>query len=59
MRNQKIITYYVKAGMEFIVNQGDAKIIAQLTGKATLDSVTRELIRDLTCGMVSFNLVTV
>ena len=33
---------------------GDAKIIQQLTGKKTIDSMTRELIQDLTGGMVTF-----
>lgn len=35
-------------------NSGDASIIAQLTGKKTIDSITIELIRDLTEGRVNF-----
>lgn len=55
---KKIIEYYVTSNYcnraEYIVNLGDAKIIAQLTGKKTINSVVRELIRDLTGGMVTF-----
>jgi nuclear transport factor 2 (NTF2) superfamily protein len=58
---KKIIQYKVESQWgnrrEFVVNKGDAQILAQLTGKKTIDSVTRELIRDLTCGMVSFEQV--
>jgi hypothetical protein len=34
--------------------KGDAQIIAQLTGQKTINGVTRELIRDLTGGTVTF-----
>ena len=57
-RNRKTIRYYRKhvygKALEYVADEGDAKIIAQLTGKATIDGVTRELIRDLTCGMVGW-----
>ena len=63
MRNQKVIYYYKREvwgrTLEYIVDQGDAKIIQGLTGQKTVDSRIRELIRDLTNGMVSFNLVNV
>lgn len=35
-------------------NAGDASIIAQLTGQKTINGTIRELIRDLTGGMVTF-----
>lgn len=39
---------------EYVANPGDAGIIAGLTGKKTIDSVVRELIRDLTGGDIRF-----
>ncbi len=63
MRNQKVINYYRREVYgnvrEYVVDQGDAKIIQGLTGQKTIDGRIRELLRDLTNGMVSFNLVTV
>ncbi len=48
---RKIIQYYRKNQygkmLEYVANQGDAQIIAQLTGKKTIDGITRELLRDL------------
>lgn len=58
---KKIIKYKVESQYgqrrEFVVDSGDASIITQLTGKKTIDGVIRELIRDLTGGMVSFEQV--
>ena len=58
---KKIIKYKVESQWgnrrEFVVDKGDADIIMRLTGKKTIDSVTRELIRDLTGGMVTFEQV--
>lgn len=58
---KKVIQYKVESQWgnrrEFIVDKGDAYIIARLTGKKTVDSITRELIRDLTGGMVTFEQV--
>ena len=42
---------------EFVVNQNDARIILQLTGKKTIDSMTRNLISELTAGAVNFEQV--
>jgi hypothetical protein len=39
---------------EYLANENDAKIILQLTGKKTVTSVERELIRDLSGGLVDF-----
>lgn len=56
----KIIKFYCKEQYgcvrEFIhpENKGDAQILRQLTGKKTIDSITRELVRDLTGGQVTF-----
>lgn len=35
-------------------NKEDAEIIQRLTGKKTIDSTTRELIRDLSGGAINF-----
>lgn len=40
--------------LEYVVNEADANIIRQLTGKKTITGVERELIRDLTGGLVEF-----
>lgn len=40
--------------LEYIVNQGDAQIVQQLTKQKTINSVTRELIRDLSNGYILF-----
>ena len=54
----KTIQFYRKSsyGMshEYVANPGDAGLIAGLTGKNTIDSVVRELIRDLTGGDIRF-----
>ena len=39
---------------EYVSNEKDAEIIYRLTGKKTLTSVERELIRDLSGGFVDF-----
>ena len=39
---------------EYLANENDAKIILQLTGKKTVTSVERELIRDLSGGLIDF-----
>lgn len=58
--NKKVIRYYRKSQYgterEFIhpTDAGDAQIVRQLTGRATIDSVTRELLRDLTGGYIEF-----
>ena len=57
---KKLIKFYRQSqyGMvrEFVHPDcaGDAQIIRALTGKQTINSVVRELIRDLTGGMVQF-----
>ncbi len=59
----KVIKYYIRENYgcirEYIhpENAGDAKILAQLTGKKTVDPVIRELVRDLTGGQVTFQQV--
>jgi hypothetical protein len=40
--------------LEYVVNEADANIIRQLTGKKTISGVERELIRDLTDSLVEF-----
>ena len=40
--------------LEYISNKDDADIIRKLTGKKTISGVERELIRDLTGGLVTF-----
>jgi hypothetical protein len=58
MTAQKIIPFYRKSvygqTLEYVALPGDAQIIRQLTGAKTITGVTRELIRDLTGGMVGF-----
>jgi len=39
---------------EYVANENDANIIFKLTGKKTITSVERELIRDLSGGLVDF-----
>lgn len=39
---------------EYVANEGDANIIYRLTGKKTITSVERELIRDLSGGLIHF-----
>lgn len=59
----KVIPYYVKHvygnRQEYVSpsHKGDASILTQLTGRKTLDSCTRELVRDLTEGQVTFEQV--
>lgn len=54
----KTIQYYKKSvygnTLEYVINQGDAKIISQLTGQKTINGVVRELIRDLSEGKIQF-----
>jgi len=56
----KTIKYYTVSqygnSREFVhpENSADASIIMQLTGQKTINSVIRELIRDLTGGLVTF-----
>lgn len=58
MTTQKTIQYYRKnvygQTCEYIANKGDAEIVRRLTGAKTINGVTRELIRDLTGGLVGF-----
>jgi len=59
--NKKTIQYYTREvygnKLSYIVNKGDAAIIQQLTGKKTIDGKERELLRDLTAGLISFEQV--
>ena len=43
--------------LEYISNKADADILRRLTGKKTISGVERELIRDLTGGLVTFEQV--
>ena len=58
---KKIIQYRVREvygqPLEYVVNEGDAKIIQELTGKKTVTGVMRELLRDLTSGGIEFERV--
>jgi len=62
-RNRIIIDYYVQQHYgvthEYVSQTppGPYKIIQQLTGRTTITPAIRELIRDLTGGMISFNLI--
>ena len=55
---KKIIKYYTREvygqKLEYVLDAGDAKIIHQLTGKKTINGVARELLRDLSGGMIEF-----
>ena len=59
----KVIRYYAKINygvrQEYVADAADAKILSALTGRKTVDSVARELIRDLTGGRVTFTQVPV
>ncbi len=54
----KTIEYYVREvygnRLEYVNNEGDADVIRQLTGKRTVNGKVRELIRDLSGGLVDF-----
>jgi len=39
---------------DYVSNCSDAQIISQLTGQKTIDSTIRELIHDLSRGIISF-----
>lgn len=56
--NKKTIEYYRKSNYgtthEYVLRKGDADILQRLTGKKTIDGVTRELVRDLSGGHVTF-----
>lgn len=58
---KKIIQYRTKEvygnPLDYVINQDDAKLIQKLTGKKTVDSVIRELIHDLSNGMIQFQQV--
>ena len=58
---KKIIQYQVRESygrrFEYVVNQADAAIIQRLTGHKTIDSITRELLRDLSGGAIDFQQV--
>jgi hypothetical protein len=55
---KKTIEFFQKEvygnSLEYIADKSDAKIISQLTGKKTITSVERELIRDLSGGLIHF-----
>jgi len=57
----KKIQYFVRVSygqpLEYLVNPAEAKLILQLTGKRTINGVTRELFRDLSGGSISFERV--
>ena len=54
----KLILYYRRNvygnELEYVADSGDAKVIQQLTGKATVNGATRELLRDLTGGYIQW-----
>ena len=59
--NKKTIQYYTREvygnKLSYIANKDDAAIVQQLTGKKTIDGKVRELLRDLTAGLISFEQV--
>jgi len=58
---QKTIQYYVKDvygnPLEYVVNPADAQLIAQLTGKRTINGIVRMVLRDLSNGAIQFEQV--
>lgn len=56
------IEYYTRNNYgvrhEYIIDPHQRKIIQQLTGRKTLNPITRELLRDLTNSIISFTEVT-
>lgn len=56
-----VISYYVQniygVRREKFIDKSVEGIYARLTGRKTLDSVSRELVRDLTAGAVEFQQV--
>lgn len=60
-RNSVIIKYYVESiygvRREKFVDKSQQDVFLKLTGRKTLDSVSRELIRDFTGGTVNFEQV--
>jgi len=54
----KTIEFYVREHYgnrcEYIKDEADAKIVRQLTGKKTINSTVRELLRDLSGGTLNF-----
>ena len=55
---KKTILFYSREvygnSLEYIVNEADANIVRQLTGKKTISEIERELIRDLTGSFIQF-----
>ncbi len=58
---KKIIKFYVREvygkPLEYVADERDAKLLWQLTGQKTINSVIRELIRDLSNGQIVFEQV--
>lgn len=56
--NNITIEYYTKTlygtDREYVVDQSDARIISRLIGQKTIDQKNRELIEDLSRGIISF-----
>lgn len=57
----KTIKFYRKnvwgKNVEYVLDQGDAQIIKQLTGQITINSVIRELLRDISGGQICWEQV--
>jgi hypothetical protein len=55
---KKVIQYIVRESygnsLEYIANPADARLVELLTGRKTINSVIRELIRDLSGGRIQF-----
>lgn len=58
---QKVIKYYVRelygTKREFFIDKAESSVFQQLTGRKTLDSVSRELLRDISGGVIQFQQV--
>jgi hypothetical protein len=58
---KKTIEYYVQTiygvNREKFKNKSEGDIFAKLTGRKTLDSASRELLRDLSEGSIDFKMV--
>jgi hypothetical protein len=57
----KTIKFYKRnvwgKNVEYVLDQGDAQIIKQLTGQITINSVIRELFRDISAGQIRWEQV--
>jgi hypothetical protein len=57
----KVIEFYIREvygkKLGYIKDKADAALVQRLTGKITVDAETREVIKDLSGGMIQFQQV--